>query len=377
MTRSNNRLASMALGLGCIAGVAVGTIVLHERASRARPEPAVRVLPVRVEPAAAVAGHYVTEHFVGRLEPARATRIAFERPGVVATVLVEEGVLVDAGEPIASLDDRGLAADRQRLQGERQRIVAELELARLTRARQERLRADGHAAQQRVDEARLASEALEGALIAIEAALDRIDIDLQKSTLHAPYAGRIAGRYVHPGAVLDAGDAVVELLETSRPRARISLPPEVARQLVLGETVSIHAAGRDHAGVVATIRPDLSARTRTTSVLVDLAHADGLIFGDVVRVERRRWIEGAGYWLPLTALTEGERGLWSILTVVDRNGWTVARNAVEVLHAEADRVFVRGSLAEGELVLRSGADRVVPGQRVVPVVALGGEADAG
>jgi hypothetical protein len=38
---------------------------------------------------------------------------------------------------------------------------------------------------------------------------------------------------------------------------------------------------------------------------------------------------------------------------------------VEVVHTRDGRAFVRGLFADGEQILRDGANRVVPGQRVI------------
>ena len=42
------------------------------------------------------------------------------------------------------------------------------------------------------------------------------------------------------------------------------------------------------------------------------------------------------------------------------------QEAVEVLHLDDGRAFVRGTLAEGSRVVLGGTNRVIPGQRVAP-----------
>jgi hypothetical protein len=48
----------------------------------------------------------------------------------------------------------------------------------------------------------------------------------------------------------------------------------------------------------------------------------------------------------------------------------VEQRQIEVLHSEADRVFVRGLLSDGDIVVASGAHRISPGQRVVPTTDI-------
>jgi hypothetical protein len=46
--------------------------------------------------------------------------------------------------------------------------------------------------------------------------------------------------------------------------------------------------------------------------------------------------------------------------------WTIHQQQVEVLHAEQQRSYVRGTLTPGAWVVVAGADRLLEGQRVAP-----------
>ena len=83
-------------------------------------------------------------------------------------------------------------------------------------------------------------------------------------------------------------------------------------------------------------------------------------YGALATLTLTRHHEAAGAWVPLSALTEGPSGLWTLLTV---EAGTVCRDAVELLYADADRAFVRG-LPSTSLVITEGPHRVTPGQRV-------------
>ena len=51
--------------------------------------------------------------------------------------------------------------------------------------------------------------------------------------------------------------------------------------------------------------------------------------------------------------------------MVERDGVTsVAREAVEILHLEGERAYVRGTLGEGAKVVLGGTNRIIPGQKV-------------
>ena len=72
-----------------------------------------------------------------------------------------------------------------------------------------------------------------------------------------------------------------------------------------------------------------------------------------------------GVWVPALALSEGVRGLWSVYVVVDDGeGASIARKDVEIIHIGNDRMFVRGTLQDGDRVVAAAPFRFVPGQKV-------------
>lgn len=362
-------LLSAAVRLGIaglmIAAMAGGIVLLHARADAGRPDVAAPPLPVATQTVRLEPGYGVTDRFVGRLEPARRTSLAFERAGLVTEILADEGDVLAAGQVVARLDVDPLNAERRRLEAEKAAVAADLDLARRTLDRQRTLTAQGHASAQRLDETRLAVTALESRVLALEAAILTVDIDIAKSALRTPFAGTVSGRHVDEGAVVTGGRAVLDLLETGRPQVRIGVSPEAARAIEAGAAVTLEASGRPLTAGAVRVRPDLATDTRTATLLIDVAATQGAVFGDVVALHVDRFVSDPGLWLPLDALVEGERGLWTVLTVVDgAAGPTVAREAVELLRVADGRAFVRGTLVGGARVVVGHPDRVVPGQTV-------------
>jgi len=363
---------SFAAAMVAIAGA--GVTVLHLKADANKVEVAAAPLPVRVVLAERADGYRVIERFAGRVEAARQARLGFERGGLVVAVQVEEGDMVSTGEVVARLDTALLQADRDRLAAQQRQVQANLELARLTLERQRTLQAQGHASSQRLDEARLSSSALEAELAAVTANIRSIDINLEKATLRAPFAGTIAARWVDEGTVVAAGAPVVELLESGRRQARIGVSPEVAEAIDRGADYEIRYRDRVLAVKAAAARPDMAPGTRTLPLLFDLVGPDRVPFGEVVELRVAREIGAPGFWLPLAALTEGERGLWSV-SLADGDGEAparISRAAVVVVHVDGDRVFVRGTLRDGDRVVVGGAEQVSPGQVVEPLLADAG-----
>ena len=114
-------------------------------------------------------------------------------------------------------------------------------------------------------------------------------------------------------------------------------------------------------GRLKALLPEVDAASRTVTAVLELED-ETVPFGAVVELELNYRVPADGYWLPLTALTESDRGLWGAYVV---NGDSNAeRRLVEILHMEADRAYVRGTLTSGERVIDTGVQRIVPGQAV-------------
>lgn len=352
-----------------VAATGIAALALHQRAGAGTVAEVAAPMPVAALSLERVPGYAETRRYAGRIEPARAATLGFERGGRVTEVLVEEGDAVAAGDVLARLDIRLLENARVRLEATRKAQVASVELARLTDARQAGL-TDRAVSAQRRDEARLQLAEAEARLAETDAALEGIAIDLEKSEVRAPFAGRVAARMLDEGTVVATGGPVVELLETTAPRARIGLAPEVAAELEVGGRYTVDYRGIARPARLVTLRPDIDPANRTVEAIFDLAVADGLVFGDLVRFDATVWKSHPGYWVPLSALVEDRSALWSLYTIAEADGENagaparVRSRSVEVVSVTGESAFVSGDLPEGAAIVHDGTHRVIPGQAI-------------
>lgn len=354
-----------AAGLSFVGLAAAGTAALHMRANAEVPPAANPPVAVNTTALTMAESYQITERFAGRLEPARQTQLSFERAGLVRQVLVEEGDRIGAGDVIARLDTAKLEAERETLKAQAEELQARRDLAQATLKRQEQLNKKGWRSAQNYDEARFSLQEIDASLRRIGASITSLNVDIEKSVLRAPFAGTIASRTMDEGAVVAAGANIVELLETNERQLRIGVSVDAARDLEVGKVYQFRAGAHVVPGAVLAKRPDLDPRTRTLSILFKVVTDKDLPFGEIVELILPRTVQARGTWLPLTALTEGRKGLWSVLTVVERDGTTlVSREAAEILHLEGDRAFVRGTFTAGARLLLDGTNRVTPGQKV-------------
>lgn len=313
-------------------------------------------------------GYDVARSFVGQLEAAQEAGLAFEAGGTLDQVLVDEGAHVSEGQVLARTDTRALQAERDAARASRAALSAQLELAQLTLERQEALERQGFAATQRFDEARLGVMELKARLDQTDAQIARIDVALDKSVLRAPFSGQIGSRMADLGQTLAAGTPVFTLLEDAAPRLRVGLPADMARLMTDDTDAEARFGTVQYAARLVHLRPDLDARTRTRSAVFELLVADDQTppaFGQSGHITLSHTIEDAGAWVPLRALREGINGSWTVLTVDEQD--RAAVEAVELLHTDETRAFVRGSFSNGTALIAAGPHRVVPGQALQTV----------
>ncbi|WP_340110062.1 HlyD family secretion protein [Pikeienuella sp. HZG-20] len=202
----------------------------------------------------------------GRLE-ADQIDIATKTPGRIAEIRVSEGQLVQAGDILAVMDTRELAAQVARARADAARAASQVEEVRalIEQRRAERALAEEEFARARTlvergvnsqalaneKETRLATaEAALNAAIAqlntaersVEAAaalVAQFEAQVADATLTAPVFGRILYRLAQPGEVLGAGGKVVTLLDLSQVYMEAFLPADQAMRTGIGAEARI------------------------------------------------------------------------------------------------------------------------------------------
>jgi RND family efflux transporter MFP subunit len=325
------------------------------------PQTTVGVIPVEL-----TSGYTVTRRFTGQIEAAARTDLGFELGGRITEVLVEEGDVVASGTVLARLDTTALIPERAALEAELAALAADAELARLTLARNDALTERGFRSVAAQDNARLTLARAEAGMAAVRARLTGVDVRLEKSVLTAPYPARIGARLADPGQTAAASQTVLVLFDTEPARARVGLPPEMAAGLAVGDSVTLALGDQEVEATLRQIRPDLDPNTRSRSVVVTLPQGAAPVLGDTVALLLTQTVDDPGFWAPLSALREGVRGSWSVMAVeATAKGDRTLPAAVEVIHSDGARVFLRGDLPPGARIVAEAPDRVAPGQLVL------------
>ncbi|MEM9247081.1 MAG: efflux RND transporter periplasmic adaptor subunit [Pseudomonadota bacterium] len=348
------------------AGIAVwqGSALLADRAAAAEPPVAAPPLPVEIVPLRLEAGFAVERQFLGEVSARQSADLSFELGGQITEVLVDEGQAVAVGDVLARVDTALLETDERRIRAARAALEADLDAAERRFARQVELKARGFSPEEALEQARASVDSLTARIAETDAALQAVTVRIEKAVLRAPYAGRIAARMVDTGATVAGGTPIFRLLETGPAEVRVGLPSWVEAAAGTRWTVSID--GTDHTGTLTALRPDIDPETRTRTALLQIEETTAP-FGAIAVVAVPQTIEAQGAWVPRAALREGAPGVWTVLALDAED--RVRPAVVEILHAEADRLYVRGGLSDGLPLITGGPHRIVPGQRVRPLGA--------
>ncbi|MEM9333235.1 MAG: efflux RND transporter periplasmic adaptor subunit [Pseudomonadota bacterium] len=331
-------------------------------------------------------GYASTSSYAGRVEAALDSALAFEIGGSVVELVADEGDAVSRGDVLARLDTARLDALRAEANAGLAQVDAELALANSTYERVADAYSYKGVSKQELDEAEQRVLALAASRDVAAANLERIDVDIAKSTLTAAFDGTVTRRHVDPGTVLAAGAPVLRLQSNKQLEARVGVSPLAATSLQPGESYTLMVDG---SAVSAQLRAVVDMRdemTRTVDALFAVVDpGDTVRPGDTAILETQTWNDTPGFWLPLTSLVEGSRGLWQVLVADSdgNDGYILEGHVLEVLHSDSERAFARGTLRTGDLLVSTGSQRVVAGQavRIGTVteperVAIAGDIDA-
>lgn len=331
--------------------------------------------------------YQIQQKYSGRVVARRESDHGFDRGGLLKAVLVEEGMRVEKGHLLARLDQSRLdarlaerTAELARAEANATQARARVEMARLSHDRYQNLLASKHISQARFDQVRTdldvlraSKEAAEAAIAKARAGVENAKNDINHTHLRAQFSGMVLRRYVDEGTSVAAASPILRLIEDQVLEIHLGLPLTASRILEIGSPYEFDANGRRFKARLRALLSKVDYDTRTVTAIFDVMGQKAkthIIAGELAQLNLEATIESKGFWLPTSALAESRRGLWSVLALQqpDEAGTTIlSRREVQILHTEAERVFARGTLRQGDRIVSGGLHRLVAGQRVRPL----------
>lgn len=348
---------------------ALGFFVIQNRSLEGPLVPTSRPVPISIETVQAQLepAFKADEKFTGIVSPRRTSQLGFSGGGRIASIQADVGDKVAAGTPLATLDTRSLRAQLASAEAVVSEARAAFQLAETTVDRQIALLEKGHVSSQVVDEARAQSNTAQARIAAAKANADTLRVQIDLARIKAPFSGTITARMADEGAIANPGLPLFELVETDVLEARIGLTAALADTLDIGSVYDLTSNQGVSEATLRSVTGVIDTSNRTVTTIFDINDANSVSAGAVVRLGMEREIDEPGLWLPVSALAEADRGLWSVYKARrDGDAWLAEPGIVEILHQDGERVFVRGSIRDGDRVIVDGLQRITPGQPVTP-----------
>lgn len=287
----------------------------------------------------------------GRTAPARVVQMKAETSGRIEAFGAARGQQVRKGAVILRLDlrDRQARLDQTRAGVAQQQTAYQGQLE---------LKPRGYVSDTQIAETLAKLEAARADLV-------RAELDLDYRVIRAPFDGVIQERPVELGDFVRVGDPVVTFVDNTPLIVTGSIAEQDARFVTVdSEAIAKLVTGQQVKGRIRFIAPVADEATRTFTVELEVANADGKLPAGVTAEMRIPGGEVLAQKVSPAILSLAADGRIGVKTVNPQN--QVVFTPVEITRSEPDGVWVTG-LPRAANVITVGQDYVSAGQKVEPV----------
>lgn len=303
----------------------------------------------------------------GSVRPLLQATVRAKVAAEVARVHVQEGERVAAGAVLATLDTGDLAARHEAQLAAVAEARARLDLAHKNRVNNRALLEKSFISQNAYDSVDNAVQVAEANLRSVQAQAAITQRALADASVRAPFAGIVGKRWVNAGDKVSADTPVAQVVDLARMELEAPVPVSEIPFVQPGQAITFQVdgfPGRAFEGKVERINPSAEAGSRSISVFVALANADGALRGGMFAngtLATRQGVEVDV--IPIAAVQE--EGGQSFVHVV-RDGRIERRTVVlGVRNAERGLVAVREGLERNVPVIAVKAEGLKPGATAI------------
>jgi RND family efflux transporter MFP subunit len=316
----------------------------------------------RVEP--------ITAELSAVLSPIRSVELAAEVGGRVLAVPAEEHEPVTEGEVLIEFERTFLEAALERARAQLLRAQAEHGLATTELERQRDLAERQVSSTADLDRAHNHERAAYAGLLDARAALSDARTRLEKATIRAPFAGVVNALDLEPGAYLQPGQPVVELLDLSAIEVEFGVTDREVVALAVGDPVDLRVdvfPDEWFEGTIAHIGRAADDRTQKYPVQAQVPNADARLLASMLgRVRFRIGTSQPAIRIPRRAVQRESELDYIFVLEGDPSTPTAHRRRVTTRSVpfRPDLVEVIAGLRDAERVAISGIRELREGSRV-------------
>ncbi len=300
----------------------------------------------------------------GEIQPRYQADLGFRVNGKILERPVDVGTQVKKDDLLARLDPQQYRQDLEVAKSEVAVAEAEVTRSQAQEYRQRELLKNGHTTQVAYDQALKTFKTAQAQLDAARAKQIQASDNLGYTNLQADNDGVITAIGADPGQVVSAGQMVVRLAQPGEREAVFNIAEGAFKKRPTDPTVTVHLVSNpevETAGKVRYISPQADPATRTYTVRVSLPDAPPEMRLGANVVGTVTLDQGQTVSIPGSALfqKDGKPAVW----LVEKDK-TVQLKPITVQRYQGDSVVVGDGLAQGDVVVTAGVQKLLPGQKV-------------
>jgi membrane fusion protein (multidrug efflux system) len=290
----------------------------------------------------------------GSIEANEAVTLRSEVAGLVTGIYFKEGSNVSKGATLVKINDRDIQAQLKE-------ALTKQNLSATNENRAKQLLEKGAISQEEYDTSLAELQTLRSQVQLIRA-------QLAKTTIVAPFSGKVGLRNISVGEYLTPNTTIANLLSTNPVKITFSVPEKYVSQIKTNSNVSFQIDGnyKTYNGKVFAIEPGINEQTRTLQIKALAPNANGeLVPGSFAKIT-----------LPLTTIkdailipTEAVIPVLEGKVVYVTKGGKAQQVAVQTGTRTAEQILVLSGLNVGDTVLTTGAMALKPDAEVKVKIA--------
>jgi RND family efflux transporter MFP subunit len=299
--------------------------------------------------------------FIGTVYYQEISDVASEVYGKVEMVKFEEGKRIKKGHVLVKLGSDLLKKTLQATKASHEQVLSELEEARRNLKRAESLYKEELIAEQIYDEHRFRVKGLEKKSASLKAEVERLETELQKKTIKAPFDGVVIKKHVDRGEWLSPGSVVATIARDDIVDVVVEVPERIIKFITPNMEVIVKAGGKTIKGKVLAIIPRGDISTRTIPIKIRVKNRFSLIEGMEAKVALPMGPKKKTFIVPRDAIIS-MFGRSVVFAVIDSKARMIPVKVIGYKGMMAG-IYAEG-LKEGMKVIVKGNERLRDGQIV-------------
>jgi len=270
-----------------------------------------------------------------------------EYQGLLTQVFVNEGSNVTKGQLLAKIDDGGLTNQLSQLE-------TKYQLAKTTFERQERLWNQNIGSEIQYLQAKSNMEAAQSAVAQIRSQVER-------SSVRAPFSGRIDKIITEQGQVVGPGSqALMRIINLDKMYVKASIPENYLGSIVKGSKVFITfpAIDKKATGIISNVSNYINPANRTFEIEVKVPNENKSIKPNLVaKLEINNYSKENTTLIPANVIQENSEGEKYVFLITEKSGneAKVVRVKIETGLKYEGVIEVISGLTNGDTIVSAGA----------------------